>query len=114
MTAEAKDAASIDQDLVDLVGASPHRVAVLRVVAAHTEVTALDVMDALGLTRNGVGRHLAALTAAGFLTERRATHPRGSGDVIYWRVDRNRIARTLWALTGALLDYGDGQSNRVG
>lgn len=107
------DVSNVDQDLVGLFGASPYRVAVLRVVAAHTEVTALEVMDALGLTRNGVGRHLAALTASGFLIERRATHPRGSGDVIYWRVDRVRLARTLWALSGALLGY-EGQSNSVG
>jgi DNA-binding transcriptional ArsR family regulator len=107
------EAAGVEQDLADLFGASPNRVAVLRVVAAHTEVTALEVMDALDLTRSGVGRHLVALTAAGFLIERRATHPRGAGDVIYWRVDRVRLARTLWALSGVLLGY-EGQSKSVG
>lgn len=90
---------------VSLLGASPVRVAVLHAVLAHGEVTALELMGALQLTRNGVGRHLTELTAAGFLIERRATHPRGSGDVIYWRADRDRVAAELWRLTGQLLGY---------
>lgn len=101
------------QGAVDLLGASAVRVELLRIVAAHGELTALEIMDVLGLTRNGVGKHLNALTDAGFLIERRATHPRGSGDVIYWRADRDRIAAELWALTGTLLGY-DGQSKSVG
>lgn len=98
---------------VDLLDASKVRVDLLRLMLAHDELTALEVMDALTLTRNGVGKHLNALTEAGFLVERRATHPRGIGGVIYWRADRDRIARTLWALTGSLLGY-DGQSNSGG
>lgn len=98
---------------VALLDASQVRVDLLRLMLAHDELTALEVMDALGLTRNGVGKHLNALTEAGFLIERRATHPRGIGGVIYWRADRDRIARTLWSLTGALLGY-DGQSKSVG
>jgi len=98
---------------VGLLDASQVRVDLLRLMLSHDELTALEVMDALGLTRNGVGKHLNALTEAGFLIERRATHPRGIGGVIYWRADRERIAHTLWALSGALLGY-DGQSNNVG
>ena len=98
---------------VALLDASQVRVDLLRLMLSHDELTALEVMDALGLTRNGVGRHLNALTEAGFLIERRATHPRGIGGVIYWRADRERIAHTLWALSGALLGY-DCQSNNVG
>ena len=99
----------VDMDGVDLLDASSVRVELLRLLLAHDELTALEVMDALALTRNGVGKHLNALTEAGFLIERRATHPRGAGGVIYWRADRDRIARTLWGLTGALLGY-DGKS----
>ncbi len=96
-----------------LLGASAVRVAILRVVLEHNEVTALDLAGALGLTRNGVGRHLKELTEAGFLIERRATHPRGSGDVLYWRAERDAVARALWELTGSIL-FGSGQSNNTG
>ncbi|MGW9159661.1 ArsR/SmtB family transcription factor [Microbacterium sp. NPDC055665] len=98
---------------VMLLGASPARVELLRLVLDHHELTALEIMDVLGMTRNGVGKHLDELTAAGFLIARRATHPRGVGGVIYWRANRERIAAELWAFTGALLGY-EGQSNRVG
>lgn len=91
------------QDVVDLLGASATRFDILRFVIRQEKVTALEVMGALELTRNGVGRHLEALTAAGFLSARRATHPRGSGDVIYWSGNRDRIASVLWSLTGDLL-----------
>lgn len=91
--------------IVFLLGASAVRVAVLRAVLAQEEVTALELMDVLGLTRNGVGKHLDELTAAGFLIERRATHPRGKGGVIYWRADRDRIAAELWRLTGDLFGF---------
>ena len=88
-----------------LLGASPVRIAVLKLVLQHHEVTALDLMHALGLTRNGVGKHLDELTAAGYLIERNATHPRGTGGVKYWRADRDLIARELWEMQGELLGY---------
>jgi DNA-binding transcriptional ArsR family regulator len=56
------------------------------------DVTAKDVMEALGLTRSAVGYHLTALTDAGMIHERRATHPRGRGPIIYWSADRDAIA----------------------
>lgn len=55
------------------------------------DVTAKDVMQALDLTRSAVGYHLAALTEAGLIHERRATHPRGRGPIIYWSADREAI-----------------------
>ncbi|MGW9159660.1 helix-turn-helix domain-containing protein [Microbacterium sp. NPDC055665] len=91
------------QDVIDLLGASANRLEVLRFVLRQDQATALEVMAALGLTRNGVGKHLEALTAAGFLSARRATHPRGSGDVIYWSGRRDRIARVLWSLAGEFI-----------
>jgi predicted ArsR family transcriptional regulator len=90
---------------VMLLAASPLRVALLQYVLAREECTALELMQTLNLTRNGVGKHLDELTAAGFLLERRATHPRGVGGVIYWSADRERIAAELWRLTGDLLGY---------
>lgn len=95
-----------------LLGASPVRIAILRLVLAHGEVTALDLVHALNITRTGVGKNLDALTRAGFLIERRATHPRGSGGVIYWRADRERIQTALWELQATLFGYS--QSNSRG
>ena len=95
-----------------LLGASPVRIAILRLVLAHGEVTALDLVHALNITRTGVGKNLDALTRAGFLLERRATHPRGTGGVIYWRADRERIQTALWELQATLFGYG--QSNSRG
>lgn len=94
-----------------LLGASSVRVSVLRFVLGRDECTALQLIDALGLTRNGVGKHLDELTAAGFLIERRAPHPRGVGGVIYWSADRDRIAAELWRLTGDLLGYVPSRSD---
>jgi DNA-binding transcriptional ArsR family regulator len=73
------------------IAATPARLRTLRVVMDGGDVTAKDVMDALGLTRSAVGYHLAALTEAGMIHERRATHPRGRGPIIYWSADREAI-----------------------
>jgi DNA-binding transcriptional ArsR family regulator len=73
------------------IAATPARLGTLRVVMDGGDVTAKDVMDALGLTRSAVGYHLAALTEAGMIHERRATHPRGRGPIIYWSADREAI-----------------------
>ncbi|MFJ2535773.1 ArsR/SmtB family transcription factor [Microbacterium maritypicum] len=78
-----------------LLGASPARVELLRLLLDRHELTALEIMDVLGMTRNGVGKHLDELTAAGFLIARRAIHPRGVGGVIYWRADRERHQSSL-------------------
>ncbi len=98
------DAAAGDPSVV-LLGASEARIRVLELVIAHGEVTAAELMDALDLTRNGVGHHLAALTESGFLIERRATHPRGRGGIIYWRADRDQIHQAMWSLSGRVLGY---------
>lgn len=100
------------RELATLLGASSVRLSILQLVIRYGEVRATELEDALGLTRNGVGAHLKELTAAGFLIERNATHPRGAGNVKYWRVDRERIDRTLYELPGRLFGYG--QSNSVG
>ena len=47
-----------------LLGASPVRIAILRLVLAHGEVTALDLVHALNITRTGVGKTLLAKTLA--------------------------------------------------
>jgi len=73
------------------IAATPARLRTLRVVMDGGDVTAKDVMDALGLTRSAVGYHLAALTEAGMIHERRATHPRGRGPIIYWSANREAI-----------------------
>lgn len=78
---------SLDE-VCEAIAATPARLRVLRVVMEHSEVTAKDVMAELNVSRTAVGYHLAALTAAGLIHERRATHPRGSGPVIYWAADR--------------------------
>lgn len=97
--------AASEADALLLLGASPVRVDVLRLILQRGELTAAELMETLGLTRNGVGSHLDALTTAGFLIERRTTHPRGSGGIIYWSADRDRIAAALWKFTGELLGF---------
>lgn len=84
------DAARLDEVCVALA-ATPARLRTLRLVMGGGDVTAKDVMQALGLTRSAVGYHLTALTEAGLIHERRATHPRGRGPIIYWSADREAI-----------------------
>ncbi len=84
------DAARLDEACI-AIAATPARLHTLRVVMDGQDVTAKDVMQALGLTRSAVGYHLAALTEAGLIHERRATHPRGRGPIIYWSADREAI-----------------------
>lgn len=84
------DAARLDEVCIALA-ATPARLRTLRIVMDGQDVTAKDVMQALGLTRSAVGYHLTALTDAGLIHERRATHPRGRGPIIYWSADREAI-----------------------
>ena len=84
------DAPSLE-DACAVVSGTPARVRTLRVVMDGTDVTAIDVMAATGLSRNAVGHHLTALLKAGVVTQRRATHARGSGPVIYWSADMDAI-----------------------
>lgn len=74
-----------------VVSGTPARIRVLRVVMDSTEVTANDVMASTGLSRNATGHHLTALLEAGAIRQRRATHPRGAGPVIYWSADLDVI-----------------------
>ena len=97
----AADAAHFDEVCATLA-ATPARLRTLRVVMDGGDVTAKDVMQALGLTRSAVGYHLSALTDAGVIRERRATHPRGSGPVIYWSADRDAIHALRDTLTAHL------------
>lgn len=73
------------------IAATPARLRTLRVVMDHSEVTAKDVMEALGLSRSAAGYHLTALVDAHLVHSRHATHSRGSGPVIYWKADREAI-----------------------
>lgn len=73
------------------VSATPARIKMIRFILDSGEVTAKDVMAETGLSRNAVGYHLTALTEARILHERRATHPRGSGPIIYWSADRDVV-----------------------
>lgn len=73
------------------IGATPTRLRTLRYVMAHRDATANDIVEALGLSRSNVHHHLTALRDAGILHERRATHPRGSGPIIYWTVDQEHV-----------------------
>lgn len=98
--------------LAILLGASSVRLAILQLTIRFGEVRAVELEDALGLTRNGIGAHLKDLTAAGYLIERNATHPRGAGNVKYWRADRERIDRALHDMRGRIFGYG--QSNSGG
>ncbi|WP_161580309.1 MULTISPECIES: ArsR/SmtB family transcription factor [Subtercola] len=73
------------------LGVSFSRLEILRIVLARTEVSSSTVMAEMGMTRNGVTRHLEALRNAGLISERRTTHPRGSGPITYWRADRGDV-----------------------
>lgn len=84
------DAARLDE-VCTALAATPARLRTLRIVMDGQDVTAKDVMQALELTRSAVGYHLSALTEAGLIHERRATHPRGRGPIIYWSADREAI-----------------------
>lgn len=86
----AASAVSLDEACA-AIASTPARLRTLRVVMDHDEVTAKDVMEELGLSRSAAGYHLAALVDARLVHERRATHPRGSGPVIYWKADRKAI-----------------------
>jgi predicted ArsR family transcriptional regulator len=77
------------------LGASPVRIEILRLLLAAGELSAADLMAELGLTRNGVRRHLHALRQDGLLTERHTTHPRGSGPITYWGADPDEVIDVL-------------------
>ncbi|MBD8104748.1 ArsR/SmtB family transcription factor [Plantibacter sp. CFBP 8775] len=92
-----------DSDILDLFAIRTARIRILQLALTRDEVTAAELMDELELTRNGVGRNLGALTRAGLLIERRATHPRGTGNIIYWRADPDAITAATNELAAAIL-----------
>ncbi|MFJ8896592.1 helix-turn-helix domain-containing protein [Leifsonia sp. NPDC102414] len=94
-----------NDDVYALLGVQPIRAEILRVTLARHQVTAAELMEELDLTRNGVGKHLTELTNAGLLVERRATHPRGTGGIIYWSADRAAITNALLTLVGRILSH---------
>lgn len=96
------DDAGRDARLV--LGVRPARLALLRIVIANGEVTAQELMDALDMTRNGVGLHLKVLTDAGLLIRRQATHPRGTGGIYYWSANVEAIRETLDTLSASVLN----------
>ncbi|WP_316295681.1 ArsR/SmtB family transcription factor [Clavibacter michiganensis] len=79
----AHSSVDIDQACA-AIAATPARLRTLRVVMDGTEVTAKSVGEALGISRNAAAYHLAGLAQAGLVGERHATHPRGSGPIVYW------------------------------
>ncbi|MGO2933145.1 ArsR/SmtB family transcription factor [Microbacterium sp.] len=85
------------------LGVTRARIEVLRLALARHEVTAAELMDELGLSRSGLGRHLAILTDEGLLSERRATHPRGSGPVIYWIANADAVRAAIDAFSRRIL-----------
>jgi DNA-binding transcriptional ArsR family regulator len=86
------------------LGIPDTRLAVIQLASCSDEVTAGELMRELRMTRNGVGRHLEALTRDGLLIERRATHPRGSGWITYWSLDADALRSALDALREGVVE----------
>ncbi|WP_316318477.1 helix-turn-helix domain-containing protein [Clavibacter michiganensis] len=87
------------EDACAALAVTTARVKTLGYVLQNDEATAKDVMAAVGLSRNAAGHHLAALTAAGLLHQRRVSQPLGGGPIIYWSADRIAIGRARDALS---------------
>ncbi len=75
------------------------RLQILQMVIENGEMRSQDIMDATGLSQPSVSRYLTQLTAAGYLLERRS-----SGAKLY-SLHRDRIEKTLRAVTAFLLDH---------
>lgn len=86
MSEGSNEAPSLEEACAVASG-TPARIRVLRVVMDSVEVTAKEVMASTGLSRNAAGHHLSALLEAGAVRQRRTTHARGAGPVIYWSAD---------------------------
>lgn len=87
---------------------SPLRVELIRYLLVRDEVSVGELMREFCVTRNGIVSHLRALTVQGLAHERRATHPRGSGPITYWSIDRFNVDELLATLTAHLLGTTDG------
>jgi DNA-binding transcriptional ArsR family regulator len=75
------------------------RLQILRMIAENGEMRSNEVMDALKLSQPSVSRYLGQLTANGYLQERRANGAKA------YILNRDRIEKTLKAISAFLLDY---------
>jgi DNA-binding transcriptional ArsR family regulator len=74
------------------------RLQILQMVVDNGEMRSQEIIDATGLSQPSVSRYLTQLTAAGFLHERRS-----NGSKAY-TLNRDRIEKTLKAVSAFLLD----------
>ncbi|TIH33898.1 ArsR family transcriptional regulator [Subtercola vilae] len=74
------------------LGVSAARLEILRFILSKREVSVTAIMVEVGMTRNGVRRHLEALQHSGLISERRTTHPRGSGPITYFSANEDSVA----------------------
>lgn len=74
------------------------RLQILQMIAENGKMRSNEVMDATRLSQPSVSRYLGQLTASGFLQERRA------GGAKEYSLNRERIEKTLKAVSAFLLD----------
>lgn len=81
-------------DLPEAAGVSAVRMRILKLAADNESITANMIMDATGLSRSGLQRHIPALVESGLLIEK-VSPPEGI------RGARNRL---VWSLDRTVLD----------
>jgi predicted ArsR family transcriptional regulator len=69
------------------LGVNQTRLDLIHLLVNNPQCSTNDLMMALDLTRNGVLTHLKALESMQLVSEKRETHPRGSGPITYWLAD---------------------------
>ncbi len=74
------------------------RLQILQMVIRNGEMRSQDIMEATGLSQPSVSRYLTQLTAAGYLQERRSSGAK------HYSLNRDRVERTLKAVSVFLLD----------
>lgn len=74
------------------------RLQILQMVIENGEMRSQDIIEATGLSQPSVSRYLTQLTAAGYLLERR------SGGAKLYSLHRDRVEKTLRAVSAFLLD----------
>jgi DNA-binding transcriptional ArsR family regulator len=74
------------------------RLQILRMIAENGEMRSNEIMDALKLSQPSVSRYLGQLTVNGYLHERRANGAKA------YTLNRERIEKTLKAISAFLLD----------
>ncbi|RFA12397.1 hypothetical protein B7R22_16535 [Subtercola boreus] len=85
------------------LGITETRLEILRILLSRPETTTAQLIRATGLSMNGVRAHLQALIGCGLVEGRRATHPRGSGPITYWRAAADDIEDLMDQLCRYLL-----------